>query len=89
MITYFSYISLIIIATLTAPYEKFYGCICRSTVGWFEVGEATLIRTNSVHKSMEKFHFIRDKLQTTQSHRESYGNVRRIDLEFEIDDSIL
>lgn len=37
------------------PYKKLYRRICKSLAGWFEVGEATLIRTDLVHDSMEKF----------------------------------
>ena len=29
----------------TAPYEALYGRRCSSPVGWFEVGETTLIRS--------------------------------------------
>ena len=39
-----------------APYEALYGRRCRSHVGWFEVGEATLIGPDSVLYAMEKVH---------------------------------
>ncbi|MUG03700.1 hypothetical protein ECC01_22275, partial [Bacillus tequilensis] len=86
MITYFSYISLIIIATMIAPYETFYGCRCRSTVGWFEVGEATLIGQDSVLYVMEKVPLIRDRLKTAQTRQKSYADVKRRELEFQVDD---
>ncbi|XP_049364355.1 uncharacterized protein LOC125829141 [Solanum verrucosum] len=35
---------------------------------------------------MEKVQLIRDRLKTAQSHQKSYADVRRGDLEFEIDD---
>ncbi|WMV24073.1 hypothetical protein MTR67_017458, partial [Solanum verrucosum] len=68
------------------PYEALYGRRCRSPVGWFEVGEAALIGPDSVHEAMEKVQLIRDRLKNTQSHQNSYADVRRKDLEFEIDD---
>ncbi|WMV49722.1 hypothetical protein MTR67_043107 [Solanum verrucosum] len=37
-----------------APYEALYGHRCRSTVGWFEVGEVALIGPASIHDTMEK-----------------------------------
>ena len=36
------------------PYEALYGRRCRSPVGWFEVGETTLIGTDSVLYAIEK-----------------------------------
>ncbi|WMV19191.1 hypothetical protein MTR67_012576 [Solanum verrucosum] len=69
-----------------ALYEALYEHRCRSPVGWFEVGEATLIGPYSIHEAMEKVQLIRDRLKIAQSHQKSYADVRRIDLEFEIDD---
>ncbi|WMV13895.1 hypothetical protein MTR67_007280 [Solanum verrucosum] len=46
-----------------APYEALYGYICRSPVGWFKVGETTLIRPDSVHEAMDKVQLIRDRLK--------------------------
>ncbi|WMV23933.1 hypothetical protein MTR67_017318 [Solanum verrucosum] len=69
-----------------APYETLYGRRCRSPVGWFEVGETTLIGPDSVHDAMEKVQLIRDRLKTAQSHQKSYADVRRRDLEFQIND---
>ena len=69
-----------------APYEALYGCRCRSHVGWFEVGEATLIGPDSVLYAMEKVQLIIDRLKTTQRHQKSYTDVRRRELEFQIDD---
>ena len=48
-----------------APYEALYGRRCRSHVGLFEVGEATLIGTDSFLYAMEKVQLIRDRLKTT------------------------
>ncbi|KAH0695899.1 hypothetical protein KY289_013381 [Solanum tuberosum] len=47
-----------------APYKTLYGCRCRSSVGWFEVGEAALIGPDSVHDPMEKVQLIKDRLKT-------------------------
>ena len=69
-----------------APYESLYGCRCISLVGWFEVGEATLIGLDSVLYAMEKMQLIRYRLKTTQSHQKSYAGVRRRELEFQVDD---
>jgi len=71
-----------------APYEALYGCRCRSPVGWFEVSEAALIEPDSVHYAMEKVKLIVDRLKTAQSRQKSYADVRRRELEFQVDDWI-
>ena len=69
-----------------APYEALYGRRCRSPVCWFEVGEAALIGTDSVLYAMEKVKLIRDRLRTAQSRQKSYADVRRKELEFQVND---
>ncbi|WMV45656.1 hypothetical protein MTR67_039041 [Solanum verrucosum] len=54
--------------------------------GWFEVGEVALIGPELVHEVMEKVHLIRERLKTAQSRQKSYADVRRRDLEFDVDD---
>ena len=67
------------------PYEALYRRRSRSLVGWFKVGEATLIGPDSVFY-MEKVQLIRDSLKTSQNHRKSYEDVRRRELGFQVDD---
>ncbi|WMV49180.1 hypothetical protein MTR67_042565 [Solanum verrucosum] len=69
-----------------APYEDLYGRRCRSPIGWFEIGEAGLIGPDLVHQAMEKVKVIQERLKTAQSHQKSYTDVRRRELEFEVDD---
>ena len=69
-----------------APYEALYGRRCRSSVGWFEVGEAALIWLDSVLYAMEKVKPIRYRLKTAQSRQKSYTDIRRKELEFQVDD---
>ena len=69
-----------------ALYEALYWRRCRSRVGWFEVGETTLIGPDSVLYAMEKVQLIRDILKTAQSRQKSYTDVRRRELEFQVDD---
>ena len=65
-----------------APYKALYGHRCRSPVGWFEVGEITLIVPDSTLYAMEKVQLIRDRLKTVQSRLKSYADERRRELEF-------
>ncbi|WMV30580.1 hypothetical protein MTR67_023965 [Solanum verrucosum] len=69
-----------------APYEAFYGRRCRSFIEWSEVGEAGLIGPDIVHQAMEKVKIIQERLKTVQSRQKSYRDVRRGDLEFEVND---
>ena len=69
-----------------APYESLYGRTCRSSVCLLEVGEVALIGLDSVLYAMEKVQLIRDRLKKAQSHQKSYADVRRRELEFQVDD---
>ncbi|XP_070034602.1 uncharacterized protein [Nicotiana tomentosiformis] len=69
-----------------APFEALYGRRCRSPIGWFEIGEAELIGPDLVRQAMEKVKIIKERLKTTKSHKISYSDVRRRDLEFKEDD---
>src|SRR5688572_5135990 len=46
-----------------APFEALYGRRCRSSVGWFEVGEMDLIGPDIVLDAMDKVRMIREKLK--------------------------
>ncbi|KAH0678966.1 hypothetical protein KY284_020051 [Solanum tuberosum] len=69
-----------------APYEALYGKRCRSPIRWFEVGEAGLIGPDLVHQAMKKVKVIQERLKTAQSRQKSYTDIRRRELEFEVDD---
>ncbi|WMV37212.1 hypothetical protein MTR67_030597 [Solanum verrucosum] len=71
-----------------APFEALYGRRCRSPVGWFEVGEFSLIGPELVYDAIEKVRLIRERLKTAQSWQKSYADVRRRDLEFQVGDSV-
>ncbi|XP_009778310.1 uncharacterized protein [Nicotiana sylvestris] len=61
---------------------------CRSSIEWFEVGEAELIGPDLVHLAMEKVTVIKERLKTAQSRQKSDSDVRRRDLEFKEDDCV-
>ena len=69
-----------------ALYESLYGRRYRSIVGWFEVGEEALIGPDSVLYAMEKVQLIRHRLKAAQSCQKSYVDVRKRELEFQVDD---
>nr|XP_009797422.1 PREDICTED: uncharacterized protein LOC104243857 [Nicotiana sylvestris] len=69
-----------------APYKALYGRRCRSPISWFEVGEVELLGPNLVYQAMDKVNLIQRHLKTAQSRQKSYSDVRRRDLEFQVDD---
>ncbi|KAH0722658.1 hypothetical protein KY290_005316 [Solanum tuberosum] len=58
----------------------------RACVIDFKVSEAGLIGPDLVHQAMEKVKVIQERFKTAQSRQKSYTDVRRRELEFEIDD---
>ncbi|WMV37948.1 hypothetical protein MTR67_031333 [Solanum verrucosum] len=71
-----------------APFEALYGRRCISHVGWFEVGKFSLIGIELVHEAMEKVQLIREMLKMDQSWQNSYVDVRRRDIEFDVHDKV-
>ena len=65
-----------------APYESLNGRRCKSSIGWFKVGEPLILGPNLIFRTLENVHIIRTRLQTTYSRQKSYANHRRRDLEF-------
>ena len=51
-----------------------------------KLGESALIGRDSVLYAMDKVQLIRDRLHTAQSRQKSYADVRRRELEFQVDD---
>ena len=50
-----------------APFEALYGRRCRYLVGWFEVGESSILGPEIIHEALEKVRVIRDRLTTGYS----------------------
>ena len=50
-----------------APYEALYGRRCIYPIGWFEVGESSLLSHDFIYKTSEKVHIIRNHLKTAYS----------------------
>ena len=45
------------------PFEAFYGRRCRSPIGWFKVGESSLLVTDMIYKTLMKAYIIRNCLK--------------------------
>lgn len=65
-----------------------YGRKCRTPLYWNEVGERKLQSVEVFNETVEKVKLIRDRLKTAQDRQKSYGNTKRRELEFEVDDRV-
>ncbi|WMV09535.1 hypothetical protein MTR67_002920 [Solanum verrucosum] len=68
------------------PFEALYGRRCRFPIGWFEVCELDLIGPTLVYEAMEKVQLIIERLKMAQSLQKCFVDVRRRELEFDVDD---
>ena len=84
----FSYNNTFYSSILMAPYKALYGRRCGSYLGWCEVGELSLHGLDLIYKTLEKFHIIRNRLQTAYSRKKSYADHRRRYFEFEKGDKV-
>ena len=71
-----------------APYEAFYGRLCRSPLCWTEVGESSIIGPDLIRDTSEKVSLIQQCLLMAQSRQKSYVDVRRRPLEFKVGDHV-
>ncbi|XP_070013088.1 uncharacterized protein [Nicotiana sylvestris] len=72
-----------------APYEALYGRWYRSSVDWFEPGEARLLGTDLVQDALEKVKVIQERLRTAQSRQKSYANWKVRDVSYTIGEKVL
>ena len=71
-----------------APYEALYGRPCRSPGCWTEVGDSDFLGPNIVQETIEKVSTIRDRIQTAQSRQKSYADLKRRQVEFDVEDHV-
>ena len=50
-----------------ASFEALYDRRCRSRVGWFKVGESSILGPKIIHEALEKIRVIRDRLDIVYS----------------------
>ena len=74
------------LSILMSSYKALYGKRYRFSVGWFDHGESWLIGTILVNQDIEKVKVIQERLKMIKTRQKSYKNVRKIPLEFEVDD---
>ncbi|XP_070031432.1 uncharacterized protein [Nicotiana tomentosiformis] len=72
-----------------AQYEALYGRRCRSPVGWFELGEASLLGTDLVQDALDKVKLIQDRLPMTQSRKKCYADMKVRDVAYMVGEKVL
>ena len=61
---------------------------CRCALGWFEVGESSILGPDIIHEALEKVKVIRDKLAIGCSWQKSYADNSKRPLEFDVCDHV-
>ena len=74
----FPYINSFHTSIFIAPYEPLYGRRCRSPIGWFEVGESSILGPDMIYLTLEKVHNIMNRVQTAYSRQKSYADNKKV-----------
>ncbi|GKA29533.1 putative reverse transcriptase domain-containing protein [Tanacetum coccineum] len=72
-----------------APFEALYGRKCRSPVCWAKVGEVQLTSLEIVQETTEKIIQVKQRMQATRDRQNSYANLKRKPMEFEVGDKVM
>ena len=71
-----------------APYEALYGRKCRTPVCWTDLNEYKVIGPDIVKEIKEKVRIIHQKLKTASDRQKSYVDLKRKDIEYEVEDKV-
>ncbi|KAD4982142.1 hypothetical protein E3N88_18813 [Mikania micrantha] len=72
-----------------APFEAFYGRMCRSPICWSEVGENQIIGPEFIQETNDKIALIQERIKAARDRQKSYADNRRRPLEFQIGDRVM
>ena len=71
-----------------APYEALYGRRCRTPMCWTELNKHKIIGLDLVKNTEEKVQIIQQRLKAASDRQKSYANLKRNDIEFEVEDKV-
>jgi hypothetical protein len=71
-----------------APFEALYGRRCRTPLSWSQTGERKIFGPDLVTEAEEKVKIIQNNLKTAQSRQNSYADIRRRPLQFQVGDFV-
>nr|GEX13143.1 putative reverse transcriptase domain-containing protein [Tanacetum cinerariifolium] len=72
-----------------ASFDALYGQKCRSPIWWAEVGNAQLTSLKIIHETTEKIIQIKKRFQAARDRLNSYTDMRRKPLEFDVEDKVM
>jgi len=70
------------------PYEALYSRKCRTSLCWYQDGEAVLVGPELLQQTTEKVKQIQERMKSSQSRQKSYVDQRRKPLEFAVGDHV-
>nr|GEW17870.1 putative reverse transcriptase domain-containing protein [Tanacetum cinerariifolium] len=85
----FSYTNSYHVSIKAAPFEALYEQKCRLPIGWSEVGDRQLTGSELIRETNKKIVQIKNRLLTARSRQNSYADVRRRPLEFNVGDKFM
>ncbi|XP_052484848.1 uncharacterized protein LOC128039948 [Gossypium raimondii] len=71
-----------------ALFEALCGRKCKIPLYWSELSESKLVGVDLIRETEEKVKIIRDSLKATSDRQKSYANLKRRDIEFNVDDHV-
>ena len=70
------------------PYEALYGRKCKTPVCWTNLHEHKVIGLDIVKETKEKVRVIQQRLKATNDRQNSYANLKRKDIKYEVKDKV-
>ena len=71
-----------------APFETLYGRRCRTPICQEKIGERKLLGLELVQITTDNIQTVRVNLKAAQDRHKSYANLKRADIEFNVDDKV-
>ena len=70
------------------PYEALYGTKCRTPLCWTELSKKKIIGLDLIQETEEKVKMIRERLKMATDKQKSCGDMRRKDIQYEINEKV-
>ena len=70
------------------PYEALYGRKCGTPMFWIELSEKKVIGPDLIQEIKEKVKMIRERLKVAANRQNSYANLKRKEIQYEIDEKM-
>jgi hypothetical protein len=71
-----------------SPFQALYGRNCQTSLHWDQPGERQVFDPDILLEADEYIRIVRENLKTAQSRQQSYADIRRRELSFELGDYV-